>query len=740
MAIILITHNLGVVAEMCDEVVVMYLGRVVERGPVDAIFHAPRHPYTQALLRSIPSIQAQVRTKLPTIAGSIPHPYNRPAGCPFHPRCVDCIRGTCERHEPELLPRRWRERRGGELLPVPSAARLGRGAGRRPGRAHERTWPASPRGPSATPATAGRPGRAGSTRPPPPCALLDVRGLRKFFPIRRGLLRRVVGSRPRRGRCELRAPAGRDALARGRERLREDDDLPLHPARDHPHRRRDPLPRRRRPGGGCGDPAQRAAPPAPARDADDLPGPVLVAEPAEDAPRHRGRAAAGQRRRHPARARRPRGRAPPTGRAPARVHAAVPARVQRRPAPAHRHRPGPRAQPEPRGRRRAGLRPRRLGPGPDPEPDAPPPDRARAHVPVRGPRPLRRQARERPGGRHVRGPDRRGRRHGAAVRHAQAPLHRGAALRGAQARPAAPHPAHRAGGRGRGPGEPAAWLLLPPSVLVRRGRPAGPRRRVSRRSRPGTSSPATGLASSRFAASPSSATVPPAGGRAPAARGARDGTACPAAGTGGARRAGARRARPQEPPPPPTVGLPSDDGSGGGALAQRDRTDPGPPARLPAHGRRHRGRGERERDRARRVAERLPRLLRLRGSCGAGVHDGGPGARPPPRLPAPGAPSSGGQHPAEEPCFPQARATARLPEGGLLAALPEGRRALARSRALGDRARGLGAGARRSASPEPREAAQPCPWPPHRHRRSSRCATGTSACSGWARSCRCRAR
>jgi peptide/nickel transport system ATP-binding protein len=104
MAIILITHNLGVVAEMCDEVVVMYLGRVVERGPVDAIFHAPQHPYTQALLRSIPSIQAQVRTKLPTISGSIPHPHNRPAGCPFHPRCVEWIRGTCERYVPELQP------------------------------------------------------------------------------------------------------------------------------------------------------------------------------------------------------------------------------------------------------------------------------------------------------------------------------------------------------------------------------------------------------------------------------------------------------------------------------------------------------------------------------------------------------------------------------------------------------------------------------------------------------------
>jgi peptide/nickel transport system ATP-binding protein len=104
MAIVLITHNLGVVAEMCDEVVVMYLGRVVEQGPVDAIFHAPKHPYTRALLRSIPSIHAPVRTKLPTIAGSIPHPYHRPAGCPFHPRCPDFMPGTCDQAEPGLGP------------------------------------------------------------------------------------------------------------------------------------------------------------------------------------------------------------------------------------------------------------------------------------------------------------------------------------------------------------------------------------------------------------------------------------------------------------------------------------------------------------------------------------------------------------------------------------------------------------------------------------------------------------
>jgi peptide/nickel transport system ATP-binding protein len=103
MAIMLITHNLGVIAEMADDVVVMYLGRVVEQGPVDAIFHSPQHPYTKALLRSIPSIESAPRVELPTISGSIPHPYNRPAGCPFYPRCPEFIPGTCDQAEPVSL-------------------------------------------------------------------------------------------------------------------------------------------------------------------------------------------------------------------------------------------------------------------------------------------------------------------------------------------------------------------------------------------------------------------------------------------------------------------------------------------------------------------------------------------------------------------------------------------------------------------------------------------------------------
>jgi peptide/nickel transport system ATP-binding protein len=104
MAIMLITHDLGVVAEMATDVAVMYLGRVVEQAPVDAIFHAPRHPYTRALLRSIPRMRARSRDRLTPIAGAVPHPYDRPTGCPFHPRCADFIAGRCDREAPSLKP------------------------------------------------------------------------------------------------------------------------------------------------------------------------------------------------------------------------------------------------------------------------------------------------------------------------------------------------------------------------------------------------------------------------------------------------------------------------------------------------------------------------------------------------------------------------------------------------------------------------------------------------------------
>jgi peptide/nickel transport system ATP-binding protein len=99
-AIIFITHDLGVIAQVADRVMVMYLGLVMEEGPVEAIFHRPRHPYTTALLRSIPGVKSAARVMLPTISGSIPHPFNRPPGCPFHPRCERAMRGRCDTHTP----------------------------------------------------------------------------------------------------------------------------------------------------------------------------------------------------------------------------------------------------------------------------------------------------------------------------------------------------------------------------------------------------------------------------------------------------------------------------------------------------------------------------------------------------------------------------------------------------------------------------------------------------------------
>ena len=100
MAIMLITHDLGVIAAMATDVAVMYLGRVVEQAPVDAIFHDPRHPYTRALLRSIPRMRSRTRQRLTPIAGTVPHPYDRPPGCPFHPRCA----GRCDRAAPVMKP------------------------------------------------------------------------------------------------------------------------------------------------------------------------------------------------------------------------------------------------------------------------------------------------------------------------------------------------------------------------------------------------------------------------------------------------------------------------------------------------------------------------------------------------------------------------------------------------------------------------------------------------------------
>jgi len=103
MAIMFITHNLGVIAQMTEYVIVMYLGKVVEQAPVDDLFHDAKHPYTQALLRSIPRVGRKSRERLETIKGNVPDPYNIPKGCPYHPRCSSYMPGLCDREEPPWM-------------------------------------------------------------------------------------------------------------------------------------------------------------------------------------------------------------------------------------------------------------------------------------------------------------------------------------------------------------------------------------------------------------------------------------------------------------------------------------------------------------------------------------------------------------------------------------------------------------------------------------------------------------
>jgi peptide/nickel transport system ATP-binding protein len=99
MAIMFITHNLGVIAEIADEVVVMYMGKEVERATTAELFENPKHPYSKALLGSIPNI-GEKKGKLETIAGMVPSPFNLPTGCVFHPRCPAFMPGKCDRINP----------------------------------------------------------------------------------------------------------------------------------------------------------------------------------------------------------------------------------------------------------------------------------------------------------------------------------------------------------------------------------------------------------------------------------------------------------------------------------------------------------------------------------------------------------------------------------------------------------------------------------------------------------------
>jgi oligopeptide/dipeptide ABC transporter ATP-binding protein len=117
MAIVLITHDLGVIAQVCDEVVVMYAGQIAERGPVDALFRRPAHPYTRGLLASIPRLSTPTKSRLPTIEGTVPGLDAMPKGCRFQNRCPYAIARCADARPPiesvapghDVSCIRWRE-------------------------------------------------------------------------------------------------------------------------------------------------------------------------------------------------------------------------------------------------------------------------------------------------------------------------------------------------------------------------------------------------------------------------------------------------------------------------------------------------------------------------------------------------------------------------------------------------------------------------------------------------------
>ncbi len=100
-SVLFITHDMGVIAEMADDIVIMYLGKIVESGPVSELFRNPKHPYTVGLLQSIPSITDKKKDKLQTIEGNVPSPFNIPQGCGFAPRCSRKM-DICTQESPAL--------------------------------------------------------------------------------------------------------------------------------------------------------------------------------------------------------------------------------------------------------------------------------------------------------------------------------------------------------------------------------------------------------------------------------------------------------------------------------------------------------------------------------------------------------------------------------------------------------------------------------------------------------------
>ncbi len=127
-SMLFISHNLGLVLETCDRICVMYSGEAVETGSVADVFDRMRHPYTQALFRSIPLPGADKNARpLVAIPGNFPLPHERPPGCNFGPRCDYFVAGRCDARDIPMMPRR-RRRPPREPLPARRRDRLGRAA------------------------------------------------------------------------------------------------------------------------------------------------------------------------------------------------------------------------------------------------------------------------------------------------------------------------------------------------------------------------------------------------------------------------------------------------------------------------------------------------------------------------------------------------------------------------------------------------------------------------------------
>ncbi len=200
MSMLFITHDLAVIAEIAEEVVVMYLGRVVERTTVNRLFENAKHPYTQALIGSLPSAEHE-RGALASIRGTVPDPYSRPTGCAFRNRCDHFIEGVCDRNVPALVEleedhfvRCFLHSEEIELGAEPDTGVADEAAASSGATGRHRRAAAQPAGaPKEGDGDGAADGQTAVQRGPVGATVLAIDDLRTYFPIRKGFFRRHSG-------------------------------------------------------------------------------------------------------------------------------------------------------------------------------------------------------------------------------------------------------------------------------------------------------------------------------------------------------------------------------------------------------------------------------------------------------------------------------------------------------------------------------------------------------------------